>query len=101
MRETIDIWGVWIMTIKKGKSPDSSQEFSRNILTSRNQVHGSPMTTGYTCTTGYCRLLPDDTISKNLRNLQKSLAICSMRTAILQHVTDIYSSNWIPLYYWH
>eukprot|EP00954_Amorphochlora_amoebiformis_P021560 1347280-Amorphochlora_amoeboformis.AAC.1 len=50
-------------------------------------------------TTGYCRLLPDGTISKNLGSLQRSLAICSIRTAILQHAIDIYSSNCVPSCY--
>eukprot|EP00954_Amorphochlora_amoebiformis_P026820 1381581-Amorphochlora_amoeboformis.AAC.1 len=65
------------------------QEISRNILTSQAHSNprevsgsatwrdvtschvrlGSPVTTGYV-TNGYCRLLPDETIFKNLQNLQ-------------------------------
>eukprot|EP00954_Amorphochlora_amoebiformis_P013834 1085906-Amorphochlora_amoeboformis.AAC.1 len=35
-------------------------------------------------------------ISRNLQTLQRSPAICSIRTTILEHAIDIYSSNCVP-----
>eukprot|EP00954_Amorphochlora_amoebiformis_P021644 1347922-Amorphochlora_amoeboformis.AAC.1 len=51
---------------------------------------------GSSVTTGYYRLLPDEIISNNLRNLQRSPAVYNIHTTILQHAIDIYSSNSSP-----
>eukprot|EP00954_Amorphochlora_amoebiformis_P014808 1157929-Amorphochlora_amoeboformis.AAC.1 len=40
-------------------------------------------------TTGYYPVLPARKSPSNPRDLQRSLAICSIRTAILQHAIDL------------
>eukprot|EP00954_Amorphochlora_amoebiformis_P026063 1376990-Amorphochlora_amoeboformis.AAC.1 len=78
-------------------------EACNGVTSSCHLILGRPVTTGYchvlSVTARFCRSLPGETISKNLGiscDLQLSVVI---RTAILQHAIDIYSSNCIPSYY--
>eukprot|EP00954_Amorphochlora_amoebiformis_P026829 1381645-Amorphochlora_amoeboformis.AAC.1 len=84
------------MTNDKGDFSDSSfkkfEERSKSSNTHESLGKFGSVTwrdvTVLPVTTGYCRLLSDETISKNHRNLQQSPAICSIRTTTtLQHIS--------------
>eukprot|EP00954_Amorphochlora_amoebiformis_P003003 235757-Amorphochlora_amoeboformis.AAC.1 len=62
---------------------------SSNTLESSSRHVLSPNIRKPCVTTEFCRLLPDEKISKILWNLQQSPAICTRRPTILQHAIDM------------